>query len=75
MSAPTTNWIYEKASGTDIDKAFAKKASKLEKQKIKDGYRWYKVDERTRILIPFGPDGNPTEEGYRQIENYKKRCL
>ena len=35
------------------------------------GYRWYKINERNKIFIPFGKDGKPTKEGYAAIERYK----
>ena len=75
MAAPTTNWVYDKPAGTEKDRAVAVQAKKIERKKIKAGYRWYKVNDRTRILVPFGQDGKPTKDGWRQINIFKEKCL
>lgn len=47
------------------------KARKLEIEKLKKGYKWYKVDDKNTILVPFGKDGKPTEHGLKMIELVK----
>ena len=71
MAAPITNWVHEKGVVTEKDRIALEHAQRIEKKKEKMGYRWYKINERNKIFIPFGKDGKPTKEGDAAIERYK----
>ena len=74
MASPITNWVHEKGVVTEKDRIALERAQRIEKKQEKMGYRWYKINERNKIFIPFGKDGKPTKEGYAAIERYKA-CL
>ena len=42
-------------------------------KKIKEGWRWIKVNERLKILVPCDKHGNPTKEGLEKIQVHKQR--
>lgn len=64
-----TNWSSQPTSMvTERDVRALEKAYKEENRLLKEGYRWYKINDRIRVLIPFGKDGKPTEKGLRMIE-------
>lgn len=71
MAAPTTNWIYEKGVVTEKDRIALERAKKLEAKEIRKGYRWYRFNDRTKILIECDKHGNPTKRGLESIERYK----
>lgn len=57
---------------TENDRKALVVARKQEHEKIKDGWRYYKINERLQILVPFGKNGKPTKEGKRMIEVQKR---
>ena len=64
-----TNWASQPTvTVTERDIKALALAHKEEKRLLKEGYRWYKVNERIRVLVPFGKDGKPTKQGERMIE-------
>ena len=67
----TMNWVHEKGIVTEKDRANLEHAKRIEKTRIKSGYRWYKINERNKVFIPYGKDGEPTKEGIATIERYK----
>lgn len=71
MAVPITNWVHEKGVVTEKDRIALERAQRIEKKQEKMGYRWYKINERNKIFIPFGKDGKPTKGGYAAIERYK----
>lgn len=71
MASGTTNWVHEKGVVTEKDRIALERAQRIEKKQEKMGYRWYKINERNKIFIPFGKDGKPTKGGYAAIERYK----
>lgn len=71
MAAPITNWVHERGVVTEKDRIALEKALRIEKKKEKNGYRWYRINERNKILVPFGKDGQPTKEGWKHINDFK----
>jgi hypothetical protein len=71
MASPITNWVHERGIVTEKDRIALERAKKMEAKEIKKGYRWYKIDNRTKILVECDKDGNPTERGLECIERYK----
>lgn len=71
MAAPITNWIFEKGTVTEKDRAALEKAHKMEAKDIKHGYRWMKINDRTKALIECDDDGNPTQRGQQHIQRLK----
>lgn len=73
-STYTNNWINNKGRDVEATQKLVEKLNKKEEIRIKNGWRWFKISERTRVLVPFDRRGKPTEEGLRMIENAKKIC-
>lgn len=71
MAALNTNWVYDKNAVTEKDRNALAKAKKIEERDIRKGYRWYAIDNRTKILIECDKHGNPTKRGLEKIERYK----
>lgn len=71
MAAPNSNWVYEKGIVTEKDRIALERARKIEAKKLKSGYRWFKVNARTKILVECDKDGNPTKRGQESIDSYK----
>lgn len=69
-----SNWISQSISPivTESDRRGLDKAHKQEKELIKQGYKWYKLNALHRILIPFGDDGKPTKKALEKIRSYKE---
>lgn len=51
------------------DKALAK-AKKIEKQKMKKGWKYVQVGDYTQILVPCDEKGQPTPEAQAKIESF-----
>lgn len=60
--------LVNKINVTETDIKALKVAKKQELQRIKEGWRFYKVNNRLKVLVPFGKDGKPTKQGMRIIE-------
>ena len=71
MAAPKLNWVYDKGVVTEKDRQAALKADKKDARDIRHGYRWIRIDPRTKVLVECDKQGNPTEKGRRQIEMIK----
>lgn len=71
MAATNTNWVYDKSVVTDKDLRTLEKAKLMEKEKLAKGYRYIKIDNRTKALIPCDKDGKPTKEGEESIKAIK----
>jgi hypothetical protein len=69
------NWIKNKEIVSDKDVAAAEKAEKIEKKKIKNGWRWVKIIPSLKILVPHDKKGNPTAEGQAMIDNMKSKYV
>lgn len=71
------NTQLSKAANEDKEKSEAilalEKARRLEKKRLKQGYRWVKVGLRNKILVQCDKDGNPTPSECLKIENLKKQ--
>ena len=65
-------WAEERREVTTAAKAAAKKGAKMEKERIKQGWRWVNVGTRSKILVPCDKKGNPTQDGLRRIERLKQ---
>lgn len=72
MPATYDNWVYDKKTSTEKDRIELEKAKKQERKNAKHGYRWIKMNERNRLFVPCDKDGNPTKEGRKMMENFKK---
>lgn len=71
MAATNTNWVYDKNVVTDRDLKTLEKAKQMEKEKLANGYRYVKIDNRTKALVQCDKDGNPTKEGEESIKAIK----
>jgi len=71
MAVLSNNWIQNKDVVRERDKNAAVRAEKLEAKKIKKGYRWVRIDARTKALVECDKNGQPTKLGLMQIENVK----
>ena len=71
MAAPNTNWVYDKGLVTEKDKIALEKAKRMEKNDLRKGFRWYRVNPRTKILVECDAQGNPTKRGQESIDRYK----
>ena len=65
-------WAEERYAVTQAAKTAAKKGAKMERDRIKQGWRWVNVGRRSKILVPCDKKGNPTQEGLRRIERMKQ---
>ena len=65
-------WADERRAVTQAAKAAAKKGAKIERERIKQGWRWVKVGARSKILVPCDNQGNPTQDGLQRIEKMKQ---
>lgn len=68
-----TNFVAGRSSVTESDKKALDKAHKYEKQMMREGYRWIKINHRLSLFVECDKDGNPTEFGRKQIERQKDR--
>lgn len=66
------NWIYNNGSNvTETDVRGLRHAKAVEKRQIKDGYKWVRINARTKVLVPF-KNGKPTEAGLKIIQKQKE---
>lgn len=54
---------------TAADKALVR-AKKYEKKLEDKGWRWFKINNRTQVLVPCDENGNPTKEGQQKIHHF-----
>lgn len=66
------NWIKNKETVTEKDIEAAQKARKIEKKKIKSGWRWVNILPSLKILVPH-ECGKPTEQGQYMIDIMKEK--
>jgi hypothetical protein len=66
------NWIKNRDVVTDKDLAAAAKAEKIERKKIRSGWKWVKILPSLKILVPY-EKGKPTAEGQAMIDNMKAK--
>lgn len=71
MSTPIENWVFDSRKVSDRDMQALERAKKQDRGKYREGYRWFRVDARNQIYVPF-KDGEPTEEGWRRIKKLKE---
>lgn len=71
MATPSTNWVYEKGTVTEKDRAALAKAHRMESRDLLHGYRWIKIDDRTKALIECDKNGKPTNRGQEHIDRLK----
>lgn len=68
------NWTREisvhRVSKSDRD-ALERAKRKEQKQK-KKGWRWYKVNDKLRVLVPYDKKGEITQQGKEIIERQLK---
>lgn len=74
MADSINNWVHEKTV-SDASRKAAERAHKIEHQRERKGWRYVKIDSRTKILVPCDKDGNPTKQGKEIIDEVKKKCL
>ena len=68
----TENWIKNRDVVTDKDLSAAAKAEKIERKKIRSGWKWVKILPSLKILVPY-EKGKPTAEGQAMIDNMKAK--
>ena len=66
------NWIKNKETVSEKDVSAATKADKIERKKIRAGWRWVKIIPSLKILVPF-EKGKPTAEGQAMIDIMKAK--
>lgn len=66
------NWSTFSTTVTEKDRKNLEKARIRERKLIKEGWRYYKINDIIQVLVPFGEDGKPTERGQKMIEIQKK---
>lgn len=70
--AQTLQTLYsEKKSQSELDKKKLKKLQDVEQDKLLHGWRFFKLNNRTSVLIPCDRKGNPTKEGKEKLESYR----
>lgn len=52
--------------------AALEKAHSRERKQYKSGYRYIKINDRTKIMVECDADGNPTERGQKVIDAIKR---
>lgn len=72
MAFSTENWVFDKGVVTERDKNMLTKAKQIEENNAKKGYRWIKVNNRTKIFVECDKKGVPTKKGNKNIEILKK---
>jgi hypothetical protein len=70
--AGNTNWVFNRRIVTDRDSDALEAAKRIEQEKITNGYRWIKINEKNKILVPCNEDGSPTKEGLKIMSCFKK---
>lgn len=65
-------WAEERKEVTTAALRASKKGAKQEKEKINRGWRYVKVGNVTKILVPCDKNGNPTIDGLKRISQLKK---
>ena len=69
-----TNWAKRKTSTvSDSDKRALEIAKKQERKQIKDGYRWFSITDKLKVLVPCNKDGKPTAKGQKLLLTFAKR--
>ena len=61
-----SNWVSGFAISTEKDRYALNKAKRLEEKRIKQGWRYYKINERNQVLVPY-KNGKPTAQGLKII--------
>ena len=75
MASPNTNWVYDNGCVSESSRKALDRERKREMDKIRHGYRWIRLSERTKVLVPCDKDGKPTKEGLRIIGEMRKACV
>lgn len=44
------------------------KAKAQEKKRLKQGWRWIRISNLSKVLVPCDKNGKPTKEGQRRID-------
>lgn len=71
----TSNWVNNVEKVPDATLKLLEKLAKREKKRIREGWRWIKLSQRTKVFVPCDKNGEPTEYGRRMIEEAKKMCI
>lgn len=69
--ASAMNWVNEKQTVSERELKALEKAKSQEKKKIKDGWKYYVITPRLKVLVPH-KNGKPTEVGKKIIDGIKK---
>lgn len=72
MAATSENWIYDKNTVREKDIKALEKAKSIERKKIKDGYRYFKICDKMQMLLPCDRNGNPTDRAIKVINERKR---
>lgn len=63
----------EKAEVNEQSAKALRKAQNQEEACLKNGYRYFSVNGRTKIMVECDADGTPTERGQRVIDALKRQ--
>lgn len=67
-----TNIIAPRPYVSDVDHKALLAAKRLEGKRKQEGWRFYKVNERLKVFVPFGEDGKPTKKGFEMVRIQKE---
>lgn len=62
------NWAVNRRVITDADHRMLERAKKYERQLIKKGWVWHRLNVNTLVLVPADKDGKPTKEALERLE-------
>lgn len=68
-----TNWASWKPIVTETDKKMLAKAKRIEKVLEKKGWRWYNINQRTKMFVPCDKNGKPTKKGEEMIAAMQRK--
>ena len=71
MATTSTNWVFDNTNVSEKDIRALEKAKRMEKEKLAQGYRYVKINDKMQVLVPFGKDGKPTAKGEEIIRQKK----
>ena len=64
-------WANDRTEHETSAKEAINKCKRIEREKIKNGWRWFKIGNITKYLIPCDKNGVPTKQGNEMIEKIK----
>lgn len=68
---PNTNFLASKPNVTEEDVRTLNKAKAQERERIKQGWGYYIINKRIKILVPYDKNGELTTMGKKMVERAK----